>query len=107
LRVQFGGQQDPSTLLPAGDTADPGEDVAVCPGSYLYAWVNHSFGAGDVIDGRISDSAGVLYTASVPVDPQAQRFWIGAPIMNAGPHTLLVRLAGSDVTAEWTVNVTC
>ena len=107
LRVQFGTQQDPATLLPAGTTATPGDTLAVCAGGTLFAWVYHSFAPGAVIDGRISDRAGVLFNASVAVAPGATHFWISALVATTGQHTLSVALQGSEVGGEWSIEVTC
>jgi hypothetical protein len=107
LRVQFGGQQDPNTLLPGGDTVSPDDTLEACPGESLYAWVYHNFPPGTVIDGRISDKGGVLFNAAMPVDPGASYFWISAQVTEPGPHTLLVRAQGQPISAMWTVTVTC
>jgi len=107
LRVQFGTQQDPVTLLPAGDTTSPGDTLELCPGGTLYAWVYHSFAPGDVIDGRLSDRAGVLFNADVPVAAGASHFWISTQIATTGQHTLSVALQGAESKAEWSVDVTC
>ena len=107
LRVQFGTEQDPATRLAIGDTVGPDEDLAACAGETLYAWVEHSFRNGDVINGRLSSRAGTLFSDTVPVDERAPNFWIGARVSNTGIHTLAVSLEGGDVRAEWSVNVTC
>ena len=109
LRVQFGTQQDPGTFLPAGDTVSPGDDIEVCAGEYLFAWVYHSFEPGTVIDTRFSDRAGVLFNPSIPVEPNQLYVWISVRVADTGEHTLSVREQGAPAEAgtEWGVNVTC
>jgi hypothetical protein len=107
LRAQFGTQQDPVTLLPTGTTVGPDEDLEACAGDTLYAWVEHTFDTGDVIDGRLSSRAGTLYSDSVVADARAPNFWISARVSDTGIHTLTVSLEGGEQRAEWSVEVRC
>lgn len=106
-RVQFGTEQDPATLLPRGDTAGPDGNVEICPGETLFAWVEHTFRDGDVLTGRIASRAGTLFSASVPVDARSPNFWLSVQTSDTGIHTLSLALDGSDLSASWSVNVTC
>lgn len=107
LRVQFGNQQDPRTLLPAGETVSPDDDIEVCAGDYLFAWVYHSFEPGTVIDARFSDRAGVLFSPSITVERDRLYVWVSVRIAETGEHTLAVSQQDGTQRAEWSVNVTC
>jgi hypothetical protein len=107
LRVRFGTVQDQATLLPGGPTSDPDGDVRVCPSETLYAWVEHTYKDGAVLEGALSNRDGILFRSDVPVDERASNFWISARVTDPGIHTLTLKPTGATQAESWRVNVTC
>jgi hypothetical protein len=107
LKVQFGAVQDPSTLLPGGPTVGPDGELQVCAGQDLFAWVEHTYKNGTVLQGVMSNRDGVIFRADVPVDERASNFWISARVSTPGIHTLNLKVLGTDESVSWKVNVVC
>jgi hypothetical protein len=107
LRVRFGAVQDPTSLLPGGPTVDPDGDIGICNSETLYAWVEHTYKNGTVLEGAVSNRDGIVFRSDVPVDERASNFWIGARVTTPGIHTLTLKPTGATNSQSWKVNVTC
>jgi hypothetical protein len=107
LRVRFGAAQDPATLLPGGPTTAPDGDIRICAAETLYAWVEHTYKNGTVLEGALSNRDGIIFRQDVPVDERASNFWISARVTAPGIHTLTLKPTGASASQSWNVNVTC
>jgi hypothetical protein len=103
--ARFGTQQSPATLLPAGQTADPGSQVRVCPPDDLYVWISHDLADGTAISGEWLHDDLIIANERVVASRAQPNFWVRLPQPAPGDYAFRASAGGSS--NSWDVTVVC